>query len=183
MRLPRGTRVAPFRLPALDGTEFDLAQLSGRPYLLAFFRFAACPFCNLRLRELVTRRQELGSSFTIVAVFDSPLLNLRHFASRHQAPFPVLADDGGRVHRRYGVEQSLGGVVKGMVFRLPALLQAMLVHGYWPTRLRGSLTAMPAEFLVDRAGEIRVAYYGRDEGDHLPFEEIVRFAATETESG
>jgi hypothetical protein len=35
---------------------------------------------------------------------------------------------------------------------------------------------MPAEFLVDREGAVAVAYYGTDEGDHLPFEEIVRFA-------
>ena len=35
---------------------------------------------------------------------------------------------------------------------------------------------MPAEFLVDRDGIIQTVYYGKDEGDHMPFEEIKAFA-------
>ena len=51
-----------------------------------------------------------------------------------------------------------------------------IAHGYWPFTIKGSITSMPADFLVDRSGVIRVAYYGRDEGDHLDFEKVKRFA-------
>lgn len=176
MRLAPGAPVVPFELPALDGRMFSLDELAGRPYLLALFRFAACPFCNLRMHELVARFPSLGPAFTVVAVFDSPLDNLRRFATRHDAPFPVLADKGGRVHRRYGVEQSLAGTLRGMVLRMPTLMKAMLTHGYLPTRLRGSLTTMPADFLVGPDGRIREAWYGRDEGDHLPMDQVQRYS-------
>lgn len=39
---------------------------------------------------------------------------------------------------------------------------------------------MPAEFLVDRDGIIRESFYGKDEGDHLAFEKIQKFACQET---
>jgi hypothetical protein len=37
-------------------------------------------------------------------------------------------------------------------------------------------TTLPVDFLVDEAGTIQVAYYGRDEGDHLPFARVKRFS-------
>jgi len=35
---------------------------------------------------------------------------------------------------------------------------------------------MPTDFLVDERGIIQVAHYGKDEGDHLSFEQIKAFA-------
>ena len=45
--------------------------------------------------------------------------------------------------------------------------------GYLPTTIKGSMTTMPADFLIDKNGIIQKAYYGSDEGDHLPLEEIL----------
>lgn len=182
MRKRAGDRAAPFQLAALDGTPFDLSSLNGRPYMLSFFRFASCPFCNLRMHELVKRRGELGDAFSIVAVFDSSLENLREHAARHHAPFPVLADPAGSAYAQYGIEHSLIGVLKGMVLRLPTMLYAMFAKGYVPRKIGGSMTTMPADFLVDASGVIRLAHYGKDEGDHLSFGEIRKFAAQATHS-
>jgi peroxiredoxin len=179
MRLRSGTTAPSFRLPAIDGTAFDVASLSGRPFLLSFFRFATCPFCNLRMHELVTRVPTLGGALEAVAVFDSPLDHLKKHAGRHRAPFPVLADPAGAAYRAYGVERSARGTLRGMVTRLPTLVRAMLVEGYLPIPIRGHPFTMPADFLVDRHGIIRTAYYGRDEGDHLPFRIVESFAETE----
>lgn len=55
MKKKPGDRVVPFRLPALDGGTFDLNSLKGRPFMLSCFRFASCPFCNLRMHRLVQR--------------------------------------------------------------------------------------------------------------------------------
>lgn len=63
-------------LPAIDGTIFDMHNIAGKPFMLSFFRFASCPFCNMRMHELVKRYGELGDDFTIVAIFDSPIDNL-----------------------------------------------------------------------------------------------------------
>lgn len=176
MKLRSGDTPPDFVLPAIDGENFRLSSMREKPYLLSFLRFASCPFCNLRVHELVTRYQELGAGFTVIAVFDSPIDNLRKHVDRHQAPFPILADSGNKIHHRYGVEHSLAGVLKGMIIRLPTLLRGMLGKGYIPLVFKGSLTTMPADFLVGPDGKISTAYYGQDEGDHLSFEQIKAFA-------
>ncbi|MBT5229966.1 MAG: redoxin domain-containing protein [Methylococcales bacterium] len=84
--------VTSFTLPAIDGKTFDLSSLKGKRYLLVFFRFASCPFCNLRVHELVKRYQEFGQNFTVVAVFDSSLENLQKYAAKHHSTFPIVAD-------------------------------------------------------------------------------------------
>ena len=35
---------------------------------------------------------------------------------------------------------------------------------------------LPADFLVDENGTIQVAWYGKDEGDHLPINDIKAFS-------
>ncbi len=176
MKKAPGSDVGRIVLPAIDGTTFDTATLAGKRYMLSFFRFASCPFCNMRLHQLVESSEELGPDFTIVAVFDSPIDNLRRHATRHSAPFPILADERNSYYREFAIEHSLRGVVIGMLTRLPTLLKGMFVHGYLPHTVKGSLTTMPADFLIDEDGVIRVAHYGRDEGDHLPLETVRAFA-------
>jgi len=175
MKRSQGSSVTNILLPAIDGSIFDLHSIKGKPFMLSFFRFASCPFCNLRLHELVSRFDEFGDEFTIVAIFDSPLDNLIKHAKDHHAPFVILADEDNQYYREYGIEYSVLGVIKGMVFRLPTLLKG-LIKGYIPLRFKGSITTMPADLLVDKNGMVVKAYYGKDEGDHLGFEDVKAFS-------
>ncbi len=168
----KATRI---RLPAIDRSTFDTESLHGKPFMLSFFRFASCPFCNLRVHELVQRFNEFGDDFTVVAVFDSPLDNLIRHAEGHNAPFPILADESNQYYREYSIEHSVSGMFKGMILRMPQLLKGMF-KGYLPIIIKGSLTTMPADFLIDQAGIIQVAHYGKDEGDHLPIEQVKEFS-------
>lgn len=176
MRRAIDEKAPPIRLTGMDENSFDSDCLKGRRFMVSFFRFASCPFCNLRVHQLVSRYSELGDAFPVVAIFDSSPENLRKNAERHHAPFPILADPSRDYYKLYGIEQSMAGVLKGMVLRMPQLLHAMFVKGYWPTAPGGSVTSMPADFLINETGVIRTAYYGSDEGDHLPFEKIKAFA-------
>ena len=175
MRLKSGVKAKTIRLPAIDGSMFETESAKGKPIMLSFFRFASCPFCNLRVNELVRRFDEFGNDFTIIAVFDSPLDNLTRHAEGHKAPFPILADEDNKYYREYGIEHSVLGMLKGIFLRMPTLLKGMF-KGYIPTTIKGSMTTMPADFLIDRAGIIQVAYYGRDDGDHLPFDTVKEFS-------
>ena len=175
MRLTSGVKVKNIRLPAIDGSIFDTESVKGKPLMLSFLRFASCPFCNLRINELVRRFDEFGNEFTIISVFDSPLDNLTRHAEGHKAPFPILADENNKYYMEYGIEHSVLGMLKGMFLRMPTLLKAMF-KGYIPIIIKGSLTTMPADFLIDREGIIHLAYYGKDEGDHLPFDKVKEFS-------
>jgi peroxiredoxin len=115
MRRTPGDTVSNIRLMAIDGMAFELGSLKGKRFMLSFFRFASCPFCNLRVHELVKRFDELGDNFTVVAVFDSSLENLQRHAEKHQSPFPILADEKNLYHKQYGIEYSVIGVSKGLI--------------------------------------------------------------------
>lgn len=173
--LKPGMKAPQIVLPAVDGSIFDTASQQGRPWMLGFFRFAGCPFCNLRLHGLVKRFDQYGDNFNIVAVFDSPLDNLIAHTRRHDAPFPILADETNIAYRDYGIEHSLLGVAKGITMRIPTLVKATLM-GFIPLKVKGRMTTMPADFLIDADGVICTAYYGKDEGDHLPFPDVKSFA-------
>ena len=177
MRLTPDSILKNIQLPAIDGSLFDSESIKGKPVMLSFFRFASCPFCNLRVNELVRRFDEFGDDFTIIAIFDSPLDNLTRHTEKHKAPFPILADESNKYYKEYGIEHSFIGMLKGMIFRMPTLLKGMF-KGYVPLIFKGNLTTMPADFLIDREGNIKVAYYGKDEGDHLAFEQVKEFSKT-----
>ena len=177
MKLKPGDPVIHLQLPALDDTIFNTETLHGRRYLLSFFRFAGCPFCNIRMHELVTRYNELPDGFTIVAVFDAPLDDLKRHEARHSAGFPVLADGANTYYKQYSIDRSVLGMLKGAVVRFPALVQALL-RGYFPTTIKGKLHTLPADFLVDEKGRIQIAHYGRDLGDHMSFEKVKAFAGS-----
>ncbi len=112
MRIKTGNPAIDITLPSIDGKIFTSRELRGKPYLLSFYRFASCPFCNLRVNERVNRFNELADDFTIVAVFDSPLNNLTLHTEGHHAQFPILADEKGEFYDKYAIEHSMLKVIK-----------------------------------------------------------------------
>jgi len=172
----KGDQISNIQLTALDGSRFDLDSIRGKRYMLAFFRFAGCPFCNLRVHDLAIQYSDFGSNFTIVGIFDSTLKDLRRHATRHNAPFPILADETNTYYHAYGITRSLFGTLKGAIFRFPTVLYAMFVKGYLPTSFGGNVMTMPADFLVNEDGVIEPAHYGKDEGDHIPIELVKQFS-------
>lgn len=163
-------------LTDINGDTFSLESVKGKKVLLTFFRFAGCPFCNLRVQQLIQNREKLGDSFAIVGVFDATLKNLQKNLSKHNAPFTLLADKENIAYKAYGVQRSIMGVLIGMIKHFPSLLKSMFIKRNIPTNFGGSLLTMPANFLINEQGIIEVAHYGKDEFDHLPFEDILAFA-------
>ena len=175
-RLATGDKIKKLVLPAIDGSVFDLSAYEGKRYMLSFYRFATCPLCNLRVHELVRRRAELPAEFGLVAVFDASLEELTRHATRHGADFPILADSDNTSYRQFGVERSAWRTAAGFVRRFPQIAYGVLVKGYFPGIPGGNITTMPLDILVNDDGTVHTAYYGRDEGDHLPMKSMFEFA-------
>ena len=81
MRLKQGDKISSLNLPSIEGKNFTMQELQGKKALITFYRFASCPFCNLRINEMVRRYDELGDNFKMVAIFDSPLENLKKYTT------------------------------------------------------------------------------------------------------
>jgi len=176
MRLKPGDPAPSFETVTMDGQPIDLAGFRGQKLLLAFFRYAACPLCNLRISELIRHQPELQRhGLHILAIFQSPSERLHQYAGRQHPPFPLIADPDHHLYRLYGVESSWGGFFKGSL-RVGSLATAA-ARGFFPGPMDGDKARIPADFLIGPDQVIQIAYYGTDIGDHLPLPDVLHWLA------
>ena len=139
--------------------------------MLSFYRYAACPFCNLRIHRLSEKYpdwQHRGPE--AIAIFHSPAKNILKYAGKQSPPFPIIPDPGKKLYHLYGVEKSLIGMLTGML-RIGEMIQSAR-KGFFHLYPENGLSTLPADFLIDEKGTIAHAYYGSDMGDHVPFEKV-----------
>src|SRR3954454_13248950 len=151
--------VAPdFVLPDTHGHVLALKTLLDRgPVVISFYRGSWCPFCNLELRGLQRVLPEIAQmGASLVAI--SPQLPDSSLSTeeKNQLTFPVLSDVGNIVAKRFGI-----------VFTLPAaLVHANKAIGRDLVEINGEAGAaqlpMPATFILDTNGVIRLAFVEED---------------------
>ena len=107
-------------LPTLSGDTLSGKVIStddyrGKPFILSFYRYAACPFCNLRMHHFIekykTEYQPAG--IDAVAVFQSPVKSMKKYVSQHDAPFEIISDPKYQWYKTMGVKTSWLGFALG----------------------------------------------------------------------
>ena len=83
-QLKVGDDAPQFTLPAIDGTTFDMSAMKGKRVILTFFRFSSCPFCNIRIHNIVNRWDEFGDDTVMVGVFDAKIGELTKRMKKHK---------------------------------------------------------------------------------------------------
>jgi peroxiredoxin len=104
----RGEILPGFTLPDVDGSSVSLESYRGRTNLVVVFagdKMDESPVAVL-LEELVARREEftLEAAQVLVAVTSRPAA----VPQRGRWTFPVLVDDGARIHRQVGATDAAG---------------------------------------------------------------------------
>ena len=148
----RAGDIAPdFALPDQSGRVVSLHELLAHgPVVLTFFRGGWCPFCTLALRALERIRPELRrQGAEVVAISPQTASNAQETAERNGLAFPILADHGNAVARRYGLVWEVGPEMQAVYQRLGHALPRINGTNEWTL-------PVPAGFVVGRDG--RVAY-------------------------
>ncbi|MDF2445854.1 MAG: hypothetical protein K0S46_1090 [Moraxellaceae bacterium] len=167
MKLSPGVQAPAFSLSDLYGNAVGLEQFRGRKVLLSFYRYASCPFCNLRVHHLSRQAPAWQArGLDLVAVFQSPRESILEHAGSEPRPFAILPDPTRGLYRQYGVEGSWGAFLKGGLQL--GKFGAAMKEGFMPGKMEGDINMVPADFIIDEEGRVLVAYYGRDISDHLP---------------
>jgi peroxiredoxin len=174
MRINKGDKIGELQLPSTSGNTFDISEVIGKKTLITFYRFATCPFCNLRLNEFSKRFDELDENFRVVAIFDSSIDFLTKNTNKHSAPFPILADENFEYFKKFQVEQSIWKFLIGSTLGSLKIFSAF-ARGYFPRELR-SMTTVPVDILLNEDGIVEKVYYGSNTTDHLKFDEIKSFS-------
>ena len=175
MRLKVGAAAPAFSVVDIEGRPRSLADYRGRRLLLSFYRYAACPYCNLRVHQLRARAEAWAAQgLHTLAFFQSPPERVSRIVAKGAAPFPLVADPDRRIYARYGIESSTLGFIAGFVH--PKALVA-LGRGFMPGKMEGDKRLLPADFLIGPELTIDDAYYASNISQHIPLERIEVFAA------
>ncbi|RKN79201.1 redoxin [Paenibacillus ginsengarvi] len=179
LHLQPGIPAPAFTAADIHGHPVTLESYRGRKVLLSFFRFSACALCNLRVRHYIGRYPEWQQQgLDIIAVFESPLANMRSYVGAQNAPFPLIADPKASLYELYGTETSEEKVKATLADAgTKAAIAEAAAAGFELTPEEGSnFHRIPAEFLIDENGILQVVHYGRLVTDHLELAAIDRFA-------
>ncbi|MBC8323643.1 MAG: AhpC/TSA family protein [Candidatus Marinimicrobia bacterium] len=170
-RLGINEKAPDFFIKDIFGVEHSMAKYKGQKWMLSFFRYASCPACNLRVRELIQVYDELqGKGLSILSVFESPKESILKYVGKNELPFPIIPDPERELYKLYGIESSWIKYILGA----PTVMKAIL-KGIFPGKMEGDLAILPADFLINEDGTIHTAYYGKNIGDHLDFQHILSF--------
>lgn len=181
MKIQPGQMAPAINMRDLSGNLLSLKDFQGKKLMLSFYRYAGCPFCNLRVHRLTEQAREWQDrGLNMLAVFQSPRESILEHAGKVQKPFSIIPDPERELYKRYDVEGSWLGMLKAAT-RMGEFLCA-LKKGLLPGKPEGEVSMLPADFILDESGRVLVAYYGKDIGDHLPLEDILLHLAPESQT-
>ena len=177
MKIKKGDKLEEISLPEINGDVYHLSDTRGKKVLLTFYRVAGCSFCNLRLMELKKKFNEFGKNFIHVAIFHSPIDNLRRTMKRHDTlPFKILADENFKYFKKYEVERSYSKLFATLLFKGHRVFPALL-KGFLPIPIKGHFDIAITDILLDEKGIVEEVYYAKkDSADHFEFEKIKVFS-------
>ena len=169
-----------FELEDIYGRKINLGHYRDKRLLIAFFRHAGCPFCNLRVHALSKAHAELREmGFEMIFFFESTAkVILRSSFHQGVSPIPIIADPEKVTYALYGLETSLKKSVVSHLATFASTASKARSLGL-PVHLMASgesFSTMPAEFLVDKELVIRELHYAERLDDRLEIESIESFA-------
>ncbi len=174
-------RQAPhFELKDIYDRMINLEDYKDKRVMIAFFRHAGCPFCNLRVHALSKVHAELKAmGFEMIFFFESSeKVILRSIFHKGTSPIPIIADPEKKMYTLYGLEESFK---KSMISHVTTFAQTAVkakVAGL-PMHMMASgesFSTMPAEFLLDKNLLIKELHYSETLNDRLEIDVIKFFA-------
>lgn len=178
MRLIPETAAPSFEASSLQGDDCSSIKFAGELLWLGFFRYATCPLCNLRVHQLVGDWPKLKGRIQYLAIFQSPPERFEGYISKHDPPFPVVSDPGLKLFTLFRVEESVLAAMSPSIF--PKMMEARRKKmALFDGPRDGGALRVPADFLIDRSGVLKVCRYGKNISDSIPTADVEAFLQRE----
>lgn len=157
-----GVTAADFALPSQHGRVVRLSdRLAGGPVILLFFRGLWCPYCSATLRAWQRQQDKLiESGASLLAISPQTPAVCAATAEAYRLSYTLLSDIGSEIASTFGLSYSIPMEIRALYLRLGVRLKD--ANGGDGTHL-----PMPATFLLDRAGIIRLADVNGDPSRRL----------------
>jgi peroxiredoxin len=183
-RLAAGRHVPSHSLTSMTGARVTVPDADQLVHL-QLRRFAGCPICNLHLRCVSARSEEIAKAgIHEVIVFHSSAQALRKYEA--QLPFDVIPDPDKKLYREFGVESSLRSVGHPKAWLTVA---RAFTRSLWATLRRrapmapllphGGSLGLPADLLIAPGGRVVAAKYGTHASDQWSVDELLELSRAE----
>jgi peroxiredoxin len=165
----------------------ELVNIHGQPMRIPgserlahmqFRRYAGCPACNVHLRSIALRHDEiLATGIREVVVFHSSRQTMLEFQGA--LPFAAIADPEKKLYAEFGV-----GKMSPLSAFDPRSWRAVYRALTRSPNLRGAMgkgeehMGLPADFLIGSDGVILAAKYGAYVDDHWSVDDLLALART-----
>ena len=112
-----GERAPSFELPDQDGNVFKLDDALGKGAVVIFFYPKDdTPGCTTEACSFRDASKELAEAGAAVfGISSDSVASHKAFAAKHQLPYRLLADEGGKVRELFGVPRGMFGLLDGRV--------------------------------------------------------------------
>lgn len=150
---------------------------------LQFRRFAGCPVCNLHLRSIVRRHDEIiAANIREVVVFHSSAEELQKYAD--DLPLALIADPTRKLYREFGVETAPRALLDPRAW--PTIVRAVTTelraardtnHVAPPSTPEGGRLGLPADFLIAPDSRVLAAKHGSHADDQWSVDELLAHVA------
>ncbi|PIB35701.1 alkyl hydroperoxide reductase [Reichenbachiella sp. 5M10] len=169
-----------FDLIDIFDRRVNLKDYRGKKVLVAFFRHAGCPFCNIRVHRLQKRHAEFKAlGLEMIFFFESEAKVLKSHAFHIDVnPIPLIADPEKVWYTKYGIESSgMKSAISHATTFFQTVIQAKM-KGLPVHMMEGkeSIKTIPAEFLLDEKGMVKKVHYAKNLTDRMKLETIAEFA-------
>ncbi|MEV6277767.1 peroxiredoxin-like family protein [Nocardia sp. NPDC051832] len=185
--MPLPTTVSDRVLSTVTGAQLPIPDPDCLIHL-QFRRFAGCPVCNLHLRSLVHRHQEItAANIREVVVFHSSAAELRKYTG--DFPFDFIADPDRALYREFGVESGRRAlldprawptILRSVAHTVVAVLRKREIAP--PAEPEGGRLGLPADFLIAPGGRVLASKHGAHADDQWSVDELLALAATKAVS-
>jgi peroxiredoxin len=174
-----GDVVKPLELTTIHGKLIRIPDAKLKVHL-QFRRFAGCPVCNLHLRSIAKRHDEIvEAGIKEVVVFYSARETMLEFQGT--LPFEAVADPGKKLYAKFGADRKASPIVILNPRVWVTIISTALALARSPT-LKGTRRkeeepmGLPSDFLIDTDGKILGVNYGKRVDDHWSVDRVLNLA-------
>ena len=109
-RVSVGSKAPDFTLPSQSGEIVNLRDFLGqKPVVLFFYPKDDTPGCTKQACAFRDDYEEFAKlDAKVIGISSDSVDSHRRFVSKHDLPFTLLSDEGGKVRKLYGVQNSFG---------------------------------------------------------------------------
>ncbi len=105
-----------FELPTTTGADFKLSEHRGHPVVLYFYPKDGSSGCTKEacsFRDQYEDFRALGAE--VIGISSDDAASHQQFTAKYALPFPLLADQGGQLRKKYAVPRAAFGLLPGRV--------------------------------------------------------------------